>query len=252
MKLTILGQGASCPNPGGACSGYLVEEDDTHILLDCGSGVVSQLRRVFDYRRVSAIIISHMHADHFLDLIPYTYGLRIGSGLWNGFRPLLLLPPNGQAVLDHVTSPWPDLAPSMASVFRIGEYEVNEPLQIGSLRVEFTPTRHYIPANAINVLGGSKLSYSSDTGPADQLTAHAQDADLFLCEASLRERHNLPGEEGHLTARDAGEIASKASVRKLVLTHFFVEFGLHEMLQNASAAFPGPIELAETRAEYVI
>ncbi len=75
MRLTVLGKSPSWQDADGACSGYLIEEDGTAILLDCGNGVFSKLRRYRDYTHIDAVVISHLHADHFLDLVPFSYAL---------------------------------------------------------------------------------------------------------------------------------------------------------------------------------
>src|SRR5438067_1592539 len=75
MRLTVLGKSPSWQDAGGACSGYLVEEAGTSVVVDCGNGVFSKLRRFRDYTRVDAVVISHLHADHFLDLVPFAYAL---------------------------------------------------------------------------------------------------------------------------------------------------------------------------------
>src|SRR4026209_890510 len=75
MRLTALGKPPSWQDADGACSGYLIEEGDTCVLLDCGNGVFSKLRKFRDYTKVNAVVLSHLHADHFLDLVPYSYAL---------------------------------------------------------------------------------------------------------------------------------------------------------------------------------
>src|SRR3954468_3456477 len=75
MRLTVLGKSPSWQDADGACSGYLVEEGDTCLLVDCGNGGFSKLRRFRDYSAVHAVVISHLHADHFLDLVPFASAL---------------------------------------------------------------------------------------------------------------------------------------------------------------------------------
>src|ERR687894_167319 len=75
MRLTVLGKSPSWQDAGGACSGYLIEEGDTAVLVDCGNGVFAKLRERIDYVDVDAVVLSHLHADHFLDLVPYAYAL---------------------------------------------------------------------------------------------------------------------------------------------------------------------------------
>ncbi|MBI2952973.1 MAG: MBL fold metallo-hydrolase [Chloroflexi bacterium] len=252
MRLTILGRSPACPNPGGACSGYLVEEDETDLLIDCGTGIVSRLREIVDYRRVSAIIISHMHLDHFIDIIPYAYGLKLVSGLADGSRLPLLLPPNGQQILNDVTSQWKDLPDLMAQVFDIREFDPSQTLRIGDLDITFAETVHYVPCWAIRIAGKKTLVYSADSGPSDRLGAHVKGADLFLAEAALFQKRGVPGEQGHLTPGEAGEIARKAGARRLVLTHFWQEFDVEEMVRAASDTFGGPAEVAEEWKSYLV
>ena len=75
MRLTVLGKSPSWQDAGGACSGYLLQDDGTAVLIDCGNGVFGKLRQQIDYVDVDAVVISHLHADHFLDLVPYSYAL---------------------------------------------------------------------------------------------------------------------------------------------------------------------------------
>ncbi len=93
MKLTILGSSAAYPKAGGACSGYLVEEGKTRLLVDCGTGVLSNLQKLFALKDVGHIVISHLHADHCFDLIPYRYALM--RPVHKGIHPRLYLPPGG-------------------------------------------------------------------------------------------------------------------------------------------------------------
>src|SRR5579859_606591 len=96
MRLTVLGASSACQNPDGACSGYLLEQDGVALLIDCGSGVLSRLQRYVAPEQVHAIISSHMHADHTLDLLPYHYYLAFSAQLGRASRPpALYLPPGG-------------------------------------------------------------------------------------------------------------------------------------------------------------
>ena len=74
MRLTVLGKSPAWQDAGGACSGYLIEEGDTALVVDCGNGVFAKLRERIDYTDVDAVAVTHMHADHFFDLFPSRYG----------------------------------------------------------------------------------------------------------------------------------------------------------------------------------
>ena len=117
MQVTVLGKSPSWQDAAGACSGYLAQEQGVSVLLDCGNGVFSKLRRICDYVDVDAVVITHMHADHFLDLVPFSYALRyaprqqpVPVAGWPGTedpaRPRLYLPAGGVEVLRHVVGCW--------------------------------------------------------------------------------------------------------------------------------------------------
>src|SRR5262245_26342450 len=100
MELTILGASAATPNPGDASAGYLVTSGQTAILIECGSGVLSKLRTQIDPRTLSAVVISHVHADHLLDLVALRYGLKYAPPGPGAPIPLYL-PPNGRTFCDQ-------------------------------------------------------------------------------------------------------------------------------------------------------
>ena len=117
MRLTVLGKSPAWSDAGGACSGYLVEDDGTRLLLDCGNGVFGKLRARRDYVDVDAVVISHLHADHFLDLVPYSYALSYAPRQqpvpvppWPGTdspaRPVLHAPAGARDVFRRVVGAW--------------------------------------------------------------------------------------------------------------------------------------------------
>src|SRR5438477_11204554 len=124
MRVTALGTSAAYPGPDNACSGWLVEEGETHILVDCGTGVVSRLQKVLPLERLTAVVISHMHADHFFDLFPLRYGYKYGIGIPDP-PPALYVPPGGQNALKAVAGILDahDSQGFFPSVFRLEEYQ---------------------------------------------------------------------------------------------------------------------------------
>ena len=106
-RLIVAGSSSSVPRPDRACSSYLIEDGESSVVFDLGSGSLANLRRYVDYDRVGAIVISHMHADHFLDLIPLRYALRYGSRQRKAKLPIYL-PPGGLATLKRLVSAFAD------------------------------------------------------------------------------------------------------------------------------------------------
>ena len=144
LQVSVLGKSPSWQDAAGACSGYLVEQDGYRLLLDCGNGVFSKLRGVCDYVDVDAVLISHMHADHFLDLIPYSYALSyaprqqpVAVGGWPGTdtpaRPALYVPHGGPQMFRRIVSCWgqEDL---VDGAFAVQEYGAQDELTLGPVR----------------------------------------------------------------------------------------------------------------------
>ena len=267
MQITVLGKSPSWPDAGGACSGYLVEDGATCLLLDCGSGVFSQLRRVREYVDVDAVLISHMHADHFLDLVPFACALSYAPrqqaypvGSWPGTdapaRPRLMLPPGATELVRTVAAAGgqPGL---FDSAFELSEYDIAETLAIGTLRARFQPVPHYVPCNAVELTsreGGGRFTFGADHGPTDALREFAAQTDLLMLEASLPFVAPSTGgpPRGHLTATEAGEHAAACGAARLVLTHFTDELDEEQALAAASSAYAGPVEIARTGAVYTV
>jgi len=262
MRLTVLGKSPAWQDADGACSGYLLEDAGTRVLIDCGNGVFGKLRRFVDYVDVDAVVVSHMHADHFIDLVPYSYALihaprqqPVPVPPWPGTDcpacPRLVLPSGGRKTLRQVVGAWgnEDL---VEQAFQMEEYEAGAEIEIGPFTFGFTPMPHFIDSHAISVTssnGGGRLAYGADSRPAAELVEFARDADLFLCEATLP-RPERSGVRGHLTAAEAGEHAQAANAKRLVLTHISDELDADEAGERARSAFAGPVEVAWEGAVY--
>lgn len=253
MKVTVLGKSPSWQDAGGACSGYLVEDGATCVLVDCGSGVFSKLRAVRDYATVDAIVVTHMHADHCFDLVPYacalTYGPR-AAGRGPALR--LLLPPGGAARL-HRLADAVGHGQLLDGAFDVAEYDPGRAEAVGDVRLRFQPVPHYAPANAVDVCGarGGRFTFGADHGPTDALDGFAAETDLLVLEATLPEADD-DGPRGHLTAAEAGEHAARCRARRLVLTHISDELDGERALADARRSYDGPLELAREGAVYVV
>jgi ribonuclease BN (tRNA processing enzyme) len=246
MRLTVLGCAGSFPAPDAACSSYLVEADGFRLLLDLGAGSLSALQRYASLTSIDAIVLSHLHADHILDVCHYVVVRRYAP---DGPYPTLPVygPPGtpsrlaaayGEGPLDDVYE-FHDLHPGTLSIgpFTLTVDRMTHPVETYGMRVEH---------------GGRVLAYSADTAPCDALLRLAQGADLFLCEASYPDgEENPPGL--HLTGREAGEAATKAGVGRLVLTHLVPAWCSEaNVIESAVAAFAGPVEVARVGARYEV
>jgi ribonuclease BN (tRNA processing enzyme) len=263
VQITVLGKSPSWQDVGGACSGYLAQEDGYALLLDCGNGVFSKLRRFCDYVDVSAVVISHLHADHFLDLIPFSYALSyaprqqpVPVAGWPGTskpaRPKLYAPVGAREFFRQIVGCWgnEDL---IDGAFDLHEYQAGDELLLGPFSIRFCEVPHYTLTHAVElkVNGGRRLTYSADCSPNHELTSFAQDTDMLLIEATLP-RPERTGERGHLTPREAGEHARLAGARRTVLTHFSDELDADWARAEAGAAFGANVELAREGAVYTV
>jgi ribonuclease BN (tRNA processing enzyme) len=263
LRITVLGKSPSWQDAGGACSGYLVEEAGTFVLLDCGNGVFAKLRRYRDYVAVDAVVISHLHADHFLDLVPYAYALTYAPrqqpaavGGWPGTpqpaRPRLLVPVGARETFRRVVGAWgsEDL---IDNAFDIHEYAPGEEVQVGPLQLRFQEVPHWLPTCAVDVRstvdGTGRFTYGADTAPNDELVRFAEGTDLLMIEATLP-RPERDGVRGHLTPAEAGEHGSRARVGRLVITHFSDEMDERWARREAERAFGGPVSVAREGAVY--
>ena len=234
MKLTVVGCSPAWPNPGGAQSGYLVEGSG-RLLLDCGPGVLPRLREQDRWPRVNAIVITHFQLDHWGDLVPWTFGAMFGPGRETA-KPQLWLPPGGKAELEVFEGKFG--VPGMFDdAFDTRAYEEGVPFETCGLQV--TPLRvpHYqLQTFALRVSDGtSTLAYSGDSAPSPQLAQVGRDADLFLCEATLREsREGGNGLRGHLSAKEAVAAFEESGARRLVIIHRPEELPLDENIERAS------------------
>jgi ribonuclease BN (tRNA processing enzyme) len=262
MRLTVLGKSPSWQDADGACSGYLLEEEGTTVLLDCGNGVFSKLRRYRDYTKVDAVVISHLHADHFLDLVPFSYALTYAPrqqptpvDRWPGTdtpaRPKLHAPHGATAVFRRVVGAWgnEDL---IENAFEIEEFEPETVLAVGSLRFRFRHVPHFTETFAIDISsmnGGGRITYGADCSPNEALVDFAQGTDLLIVEATLP-RPERTGVRGHLTPQEAGEHARKANVKQVLLTHVSDELDELWVVNCAQRAFAGPISVAREGAVF--
>ena len=243
MRLTVLGSGAACPPAGTNSSGYLLEDDGQALLLDCGHGIASAVLRVRPQFDIDHILITHMHADHFIDVIPLRFRVTRDMGGIRDRRVQLHLPPGGTDALHQVMRAVSFPEDFCANTFNVREYAPNDVLELGALRIRFAPAEHYIPAWSIRVDGQGSLAYTGDTAPTDDVVELARNCDLFVAEGTLSEPETGPV-RGHLTPEQAASMACAADARRMLLTHFWYGTDLTETERRATAVFPGPLGIA--------
>ncbi|MEX2548426.1 MAG: MBL fold metallo-hydrolase [Chloroflexota bacterium] len=239
MKLTVVGSApAYTSRPGHASSCYLVEHGSTAIVLDFGQGAFSELWRYLSPAEVSAIVISHMHADHNVDLIPLRHWVRYEN---RGYGPALFGPRELRQRFGEFQAD-----PEFLADLR-GESLDSSSITVGDVRLETARVTHIPDSFAIRVSPadgkGPGLVYSGDCGVADDLLPLIRSGDTLLCEAAFGTQREVPGI--HLTAAEAASVADRRSAERLILTHVQDRHDVQLVREAAESIFDGQVAVAE-------
>jgi ribonuclease BN (tRNA processing enzyme) len=253
VRITVLGKSPAWQDPDGACSGYLVQGGGQTVLLDCGPGVFAKLRKAIDYTAVDAVVITHLHADHIMDLVTFASGLRYRPWPGEPPRPRLIAPPGSPEAFARLCSGGFMSSDHIELAFDMTVYDPGQPLKLGGLDVRFRPVPHYIPANAVEFAeNGARFTFSADCGPSLELVNFAAGTDLLLIEATLPVQEPDEDDRGHLTPAEAGEHGAQAGAKRLVLTHYAVELDAQWACAEAARTFGAPVEAAHEGAIYEV
>ena len=257
MELIVLGCWAPYPRAGGACSGYLVRGGGVNVLLEAGNGSLSRLLRWIDFRSLDAVVVSHLHHDHYLDLFPLRHAVEGARREGRLSGPLkLVLPAEPEEVHQQLACytkafeavpieslPWEKTAGGARA----------HGLNVNGLRFRFVPAVHSLPAYSFSVQHKeSKLVYSGDTARSGELVDLAGGAGLFLCEASGLDDDLGYLKGSHLTAREAGEVAREAGLKRLLITHLWPEYDPEELARQAGEGFGGQVMAAQEGETYPV
>ncbi|QHO91365.1 MBL fold metallo-hydrolase [Actinomyces sp. 432] len=266
MRLTIIGCTGSMSGPEAAASSYLVQADDVSgrtwsVVLDLGPGSMGQLLRYLDPAELDAIVISHCHADHMVDLV----GMHVFRR-WNPagrLAPVLTLgPAQLRSRLNGVDGT--SEQETYATEFAFRTASAGQSLQVGPLTITPFPALHPVDAFGYRVEGPGRvgdrvsLAFTGDTDLCDGIEAMADGVDLLLSEAAFLEgRDAVRGI--HLTGRRAGQLAAGTSGRggrrpagRLVLTHIQPWTDPDDPLREAAAVYDGPLARATPGASWEI
>lgn len=249
MRVTVLGYQSPYPGPGGATPGYLVETDEVRLLLDCGSGVLSVLGNYFPIHELDALILSHYHHDHIADIGVLQYGFMVHQ-LFHDRDPQKPLP---------IYAPEAPIANAQSLSYRNATkfYPVREDSEgtIGDIHVRFLRTDHGDgdPCYAMRLSAGGKvLVYGADSGPGTNWGSFIKGADLFICEGTYLD-HNLPKiPNGHLSVRQAAQLAEEHACRALLITHLYHGYDPEEVRRQAEAYTTGTCFVAEIGLEITL
>ena len=229
MKLTILGNNGPFPAAGGACSGYLIQSGGISILIDCGNGVLANLQKFIRFEELDAIILTHLHSDHISDMHVLKYAVQIKRKRGHFDRAIeVFAPPEPVEEYGRLY---------VKDAFILKTIAEDTILKIGDFSITFAQMKHPSMDFAVKVeCGGKKFVFSGDTSWTDKIISFSKGADLLMLDAGLLERDFAEGAP-HLTAAQCGIAASEAGVKKLLLTHFWPDYDVNELLAEARRSF---------------
>ncbi|WP_129658832.1 MBL fold metallo-hydrolase [Rothia halotolerans] len=261
MELTVIGCSGSFAGPHSPASCYVVSGDDAEgrtwrLVLDMGSGALGSIQRHLPLPAIDGILVSHLHPDHCIDLAGLHIAVRWDPRGWPRGPIPMYSPAGSHAYLAHPHGI--GLDPGLTGSFEFHDWQEREAVEIGPFTVEAFRVVHPVPdPYAIRVVhhgpaGDTVLAYSGDSDACDALVEAARDADVFLCEAAYMEGRDDALRGIHLTGLRAGEVASRAGARRLMLTHLPIWNDPVQAEEEARRAYPGPVLMAQADHRYPI
>ena len=247
VAVTILGSGTIGPSLKRNPCAFLLEAAGTVLLFDIGPGT---MRRLLEAGKtigeIDLLLISHIHPDHSGELPSFLFAAKYPEA-YRRRRPFTLAGARGlQKLFEGLKGAYGDWLVLPEDLFSLRELDNRTPdvFAAGALTIRSRPVAHIETSIGYRVEtpGGVSVAYSGDTGPCENLVELARGADLFLCECSLPDGMKV---EGHLTPSEAGEAASRAGVKRLVLTHFYPECDGADIEAQCRRTWKGPLTLAE-------
>jgi ribonuclease BN (tRNA processing enzyme) len=243
MQLTVIGCSGSFPGPDSPASCYLLEAEGFRLVMDMGNGALGVLQQYAGLFEVDAVCVSHLHADHCVDLGAYWVARQYAPG---GARPPIpVYGPAGtvERVAGVLLGSGETEAASVRERFDVRDLAVGT-REIGPFRITAEHMNHPVETFGFRVEhAGWKVAYSADTGETDALVRLAEGVDVLLSEASFQDNHDNPPDL-HLTARQAGEHAARAGAGHLVLTHLVPWYDRERSLAEAAESYCGPLSAA--------
>jgi ribonuclease BN (tRNA processing enzyme) len=242
MRLTVVGCSGSFPGPDSAASCYLLEADGFRLVIDMGNGSLGSLQRHVGLFEVDAVCLSHLHADHCVDLYSYSIARTYAPG---GSQPSIPVygPAGTFERIGLIHGPGDD-----ASLMKRFTFETLAPgaMRIGPFDVTLAHMNHPVETFGFRFSEGARsLVYTGDTGETEAVPALAAGADVFLSEAAFLDGPDLPPDL-HLTASQAAAYANRAGVGRLVLTHLQPWNAADDAREEAAGAFAGELDMAVT------
>ena len=246
MKINILGSGTCVPSLKRHSCSILIRDENIHMLIDAGPSTMEQLLKLgVKINDINIILLSHFHLDHCAEIPPFLFATKY-SGLIRNKKLKLIGGKGIKKMYDTLNKAYDD-----ALVFPENEFEIVELNEKGKLDLKnediclyYSKANHRPESLSYKIVDktGYCLIYSGDTDYCDNLIELSKNADLLICESAFPDDKKT---KGHLTPSYAGKIASKANVKKLVLTHLYPECDNIDIKAQAKKHFNKTIIVAK-------
>jgi ribonuclease BN (tRNA processing enzyme) len=237
MKLTILGCSGGYPAKGGATTGYLVQISGKNILIDCGSGVLSNLFKYISLEQIDAVIVTHLHADHMSDILVLKYALQMNKQNGLDIHPIpLFCPVTPETVLDQLLND---------TNLVVGHINSSTELPLFGAVATFYRTNHPVECYGVRIEHeGRTLSFSADAVYGQELIPLFQDADLGIMDCGSLEKSRKPVML-HMTPGDCFRLYQECAIKKVVLSHLVPYYSISDIEDEARQYGPWPYVIAE-------
>lgn len=248
MQITVLGSCGAWPEAGRACSGFLIEQDGYRLVADLGYATLPRLLAATPVATVDAVVVTHRHPDHCVDL----HGLFRARHYHGGLPPLPVFAPAG--VSERITSlEEPRAVADLRQVLAFTEFAPGDAWDAGPFRVRTWSLPHHVPDAGLRLTAGGKtVAYTGDTGPSPALAQLGRAADLYIVDATFQGEPPSREPRYLLTAGEAGQAAAAAGAKRLMLTHFWPGSDRARSVTEAAAYFGGPILVADEGLRLVV
>ncbi len=251
MKITILGSGTCVPSLVRKPSSLLVTKDGLNILIDAGPGIMGQLIKTgMSIDEIDIILLSHFHLDHCADIAPFLFSSKYPE--FTRTKKLSLMGGTGlKELYERLNKAYNGAMEMPDTYFDIREFQENGQIDLGQngMRLSYSKVDHkpeslaYRIDDTSSVMSKSySMVYSGDTQYSEELIRLSKNADILICESAVPDDHEVPG---HCTPSRAGQIATNANVKKLVLTHLYPSCDNVDILAQCRKTFAGKIKKAE-------
>lgn len=235
MKVTVIGYWGAYPAKDSATSSYLLEKDGFSCLLDCGSGALSKLQSYINPIDLDAVVLSHYHSDHIADIGVLQHAWLVQNLLRETDE---VLPIYGHSEDErHFKGLTHQNTEGIA-------YDPTKKLEVGPFQFEFMRTNHPVPCYGMRITDSEDtLVYTADSSFKEEWITFSHDADLLITDCNFYEDQDGSG-PGHMTSKENAQIAARAGVSDLILSHL-PHFGdTDQLAAEAKQSFTGKVQVA--------